>query len=106
MAVADGEIAVLEFDEAAGTGVTAYGEDFSWEHGVDWSAGFGREVKAGMMLVRIFAEGISTSAEAGGDFQCSFEGWMTPVDCGGVCWQGRGSCFPFFRNDEGVAKLM
>ena len=39
VAVADGEVAVFEFDEVAGAGVVADGEDFSREHGVDGCAG-------------------------------------------------------------------
>lgn len=65
--VADGEIAVLEFDEIAGAGVVADGEDFSRKHGVDWCAGLSREVESGVMFMATFAEGISASAETGGD---------------------------------------
>lgn len=46
-----------------------------------------------------FAEGISASAETGGDVELSFQWRMAPVDYGGVLRRAGKSCFPFFRND-------
>ena len=63
VAVADGEVAVLQLYEVAGACVVADSEYFAREHGIDWGAGLGREVETGMMFVATFAEWISTFSE-------------------------------------------
>lgn len=86
VAIADGKVAVAQFDIVAGAGVIAYVGYLARQHRVYGGTGFSREVKAVVMFRLLLAERIPAIAKAGCDFQLTFQRWMIPVDAP-VCYR-------------------
>lgn len=84
VAIADGKVAVAQFDIVAGAGVIAYVGYLARQHRVYGGTGFSREVKAVVMFRLLFSEWITAFAEAGCNVQFSLKWRMIPVDAS-VC---------------------